>query len=45
MHGGPASVSGPHLVADNGTIHDELIGVFDGVFRNQVQYPMVQIVS
>jgi myo-inositol-1(or 4)-monophosphatase len=45
MHGGPASVTGPHLVADNGTIHDELVGIFDGVFRNQVRYPMVQIGS
>lgn len=45
MHGAPASVTAPHLVADNGTVHDELIGIFDGVFRNQVRYPMVQISS
>jgi myo-inositol-1(or 4)-monophosphatase len=43
MRGGPASVTSPHLVADNGTIHDELIGVFDRVFRNDVEHPMVQI--
>jgi myo-inositol-1(or 4)-monophosphatase len=43
MHGGAASVTAPHLVADNGTIHNELIEIFDGVFRNQIRYPMVQV--
>jgi hypothetical protein len=43
MRGGPASVLAPHLVADNGTIHDELIRIFDAVFTNRVEYPMVQI--
>jgi myo-inositol-1(or 4)-monophosphatase len=43
MHGGPHSLLAPHLVADNAAIHDELIRIFDGVFNNRVEYPMVQI--
>jgi myo-inositol-1(or 4)-monophosphatase len=45
MKGGPASVRCAHLLADNGLIHDEMLGVFDGVFRNQVEFPMVQVSS
>ena len=45
MKGGTATVQSPHLLADNGHIHDEMLGVFDGVFRNQVEFPMVQVTS
>jgi hypothetical protein len=30
----------PHLLADNGTIHDGMLGVFDNVFRGQYRYPI-----
>jgi myo-inositol-1(or 4)-monophosphatase len=43
MHGGPPSIHAPHLVADNGAIHEELVGIFDRVFTNRVEIPMVQI--
>jgi myo-inositol-1(or 4)-monophosphatase len=43
MNGGPASVNAPHLLADNGLIHDEVLAVFDGVFKNKVEFPMVQV--
>jgi myo-inositol-1(or 4)-monophosphatase len=43
MRGEPTSLTGPDLVADNGTLHDELIGLFGRVFRNDVEFPMVQI--
>jgi myo-inositol-1(or 4)-monophosphatase len=43
MHGAPLSLSGPHVMADNGLIHDELVGIFDRVFRNDPEFPLVAI--
>jgi myo-inositol-1(or 4)-monophosphatase len=43
MHGSPASVTGPHVMADNALIHDELVGIFDRVFRNDPEFPLVRI--
>lgn len=40
MKGAPVSLRGPHVVADNGAIHDELIGVFGEIFRNEFRYPL-----
>ncbi len=43
MKGAPAALRGPHLLADNGTIHDALLGIFGEVFRGQYRHPMPQI--
>jgi len=43
MRGEPTSVSGPNLLADNGLLHGELITVFDRVFRNDVEFRMVEL--
>jgi myo-inositol-1(or 4)-monophosphatase len=40
MHGGPAAINGPHLIADNGKIHGELVGLFGEVFAGRYRYPM-----
>jgi hypothetical protein len=40
MRGGPVALRNPHLLADNGTIHDGMLGVFDNVFRGQYRYPI-----
>jgi myo-inositol-1(or 4)-monophosphatase len=45
MRGEPTSLTAPNLVADNGLLHGELIALFDRVFRNDVEFPMVQIVD
>lgn len=45
MRGGPLSLRGPHLVADNGHFHAELIGLFDEVFREQPRYPIPLVSS
>ena len=43
MAGSARSVSGPHLVATNGRIHDETIGLFSEVFAGQYRVPLQQI--
>ena len=43
MAGSARSVSGPHLVATNGRIHDETIGLFGEVFAGQYRVPLQQI--
>jgi myo-inositol-1(or 4)-monophosphatase len=43
MYGGQTLLTSPTLLADNGAIHEEMLRLFDGVFRNDVRYPMVQI--
>lgn len=40
MHGGPMSLRGPHLLADNGAIHEEILQIFGEVFRGEYRYPM-----
>ena len=43
MHGAKASLRGPHLLADNGAIHAEMVEFFAQVARGEVKYPMVGI--
>ena len=40
MSGEPARLRGPHLLADNGTVHDEMLEVFAEVYRREYRYPM-----
>jgi myo-inositol-1(or 4)-monophosphatase len=40
MHGAPASLRGPHLLTDNGAIHEGMLEIFGEVFRRQYRYPM-----
>ena len=43
MKNGPMSLRGPHLLADNGLIHDEVIALFDEVFHAKYRVPIPQI--
>lgn len=43
MTGATVSLKGPHLLADNGAIHDEVVGVFGEIFRGEFRYPMPDI--
>ncbi len=43
MLGGPVDVRGPHLLCDNGHIHDEILREFAAIFRGDVRYPMPQL--
>ncbi len=40
MQGAPASVRGPHLLVDNGLIHDQVLGLFAEVFRGKYRTPL-----
>ena len=40
MHGAPARLRGPHLLADNGTVHEGMLEVFSEVFRREYRYAM-----
>jgi myo-inositol-1(or 4)-monophosphatase len=40
MHGAPMSLRGPHLLADNGMVHEDMLEVFAEVFRREYRYPM-----
>jgi myo-inositol-1(or 4)-monophosphatase len=44
MRGAPHSVTGSeHLVADNGALHGEVLGIFGEVFRGEFRVPMPEI--
>jgi myo-inositol-1(or 4)-monophosphatase len=45
MKGAAVNVHGPHLLADNGLIHGELLTVFDEVFAGKFRYPLPVIES
>jgi myo-inositol-1(or 4)-monophosphatase len=40
MKGGPHSITGPHLLTDNGAIHQETVDLFSEIFRGQFRVPM-----
>jgi len=44
MLGAPATLRGPHVVASNGLIHDELLTLFGEVFNGHYRYPMPPVV-
>jgi myo-inositol-1(or 4)-monophosphatase len=43
MVGGPMRVRGPHLLADNGLIHDEVLKLFSEVFAGSYRTPLPEI--
>lgn len=40
MQGGPASLSGDHILASNGLLHSEILELFGGIFAGRVPTPM-----
>jgi myo-inositol-1(or 4)-monophosphatase len=40
MHGAPASLRGPHVLADNGAVHAGMLEIFGEVFRKEYRVPM-----
>jgi myo-inositol-1(or 4)-monophosphatase len=43
MYGGPVKLRGPHVVANNGTIHESMLAVFADVFRGNVRFPIPEV--
>jgi myo-inositol-1(or 4)-monophosphatase len=40
MKGGPHSLAGPHLLTDNGAIHQQILDLFGEIFRGQFRFPI-----
>jgi myo-inositol-1(or 4)-monophosphatase len=45
MRGGPRSIQGRHLLADNGAIHAQILDVFDQVFRGDHRHSIPELGS
>jgi myo-inositol-1(or 4)-monophosphatase len=43
MHGGPLSLEGPHILADNGTLHDSILSLFAEIFAGQYRFPLPEM--
>jgi myo-inositol-1(or 4)-monophosphatase len=43
MNGGKVNLRGPHVLADNGAIHDEIIALFAEIFRGEFRQPMPEM--
>jgi myo-inositol-1(or 4)-monophosphatase len=43
MKGGSPNLRGPHILADNGRVHNEILGLFGEVFSGQYRAPMPMI--
>jgi myo-inositol-1(or 4)-monophosphatase len=43
MLGAPASLRAPHVLADNGTVHDQILTIFGEVFRGEYRVPIPPI--
>jgi myo-inositol-1(or 4)-monophosphatase len=43
MHGGPATLKSPHVMADNGRVHEELLELFREIFAGRFRTPLPTI--
>ena len=45
MRGRPHTMESQNLLCDNGSIHDELVGLFGEIFSGRYRYPMPEILA
>jgi myo-inositol-1(or 4)-monophosphatase len=43
MHGAPLDLRGPHILADNGNVHSEVIALFGEIFAGRYRYPIPEM--
>jgi myo-inositol-1(or 4)-monophosphatase len=43
MHGGPLDLRGPHILADNGHVHGETVGLFAEIFAGRYRHPIPEM--
>jgi myo-inositol-1(or 4)-monophosphatase len=43
MKDGPVNLRGPHLLADNGLVHQQMVDLFGEVFRGEYRHPIPEI--
>jgi hypothetical protein len=45
MKGGPYELGGEHLVATNGAVHQEILGLFHEIFEGRYRVPITPLTS
>jgi myo-inositol-1(or 4)-monophosphatase len=45
MQGEPLDLNGRYVLADNGLVHEEMLGIFDEIFLGRYQYEMPPLPS
>jgi len=43
MHGAPLDLRGPHVLTDNGSLHEETIALFEKIFAGQLPVPLPEL--
>jgi myo-inositol-1(or 4)-monophosphatase len=43
IHGGPLDLRGPHVLADNGALHQATIDLFAEIFAGKFRVPLPQM--
>jgi myo-inositol-1(or 4)-monophosphatase len=43
MHGGPLSLRGPHILADNTLLHEPIVSLFGEIFAGRNRFPLPEI--
>ena len=43
MHGGPLTMRGPHILADNALLHAPMLALFGEIFAGQFRFPLPQM--
>jgi myo-inositol-1(or 4)-monophosphatase len=43
MHGAPFHLRGQHVLADNGVIHEEIVGLFNDIFAGKFKAPLPEL--
>ena len=43
MHGGKLDLKGPHILADNGTLHPEILNLFTEIFAGKYKFPLPEM--
>ncbi len=45
MHGGPLSLRGPHILADNGLLHGETLELFAEIYAGRYRVPLPEMIK
>jgi myo-inositol-1(or 4)-monophosphatase len=45
MRGQPVSLRGPHILADNGLVHEGMLGLFGEIFSGHARVPLPEVTS
>jgi hypothetical protein len=43
MKGGAHTLRSPHILANNGLIHEEIVSLFGDIFAGRARYPLPEI--